>query len=124
MIDRMFLAEEQQSLLKAQSELKMQNDLDVQQSIESTLQEMYGENPEAVDERDIKPDLFPDTINTSTNLPPPEEFSVKTENLEKNEFDDNHDFNIKCGLNYFSEGSCDSGNFQVKTGRETARERG
>lgn len=114
MIDRMFLAEEQQSLLKAQSNFKLQNELDMQ-SIESTLQEMYGESSETTcEDNDIKPDLFSTNIERTTNdYTKNEEFTVKTENCEKSEFDDNHDFNIKCGLNYFSDESCDSSNFQV-----------
>lgn len=108
MIDRMFLAEEQQSLLKAQSDLKIQNELDMQQSIETTLQEMYSD--------DIKQEIPSEIPNNSKieeknyELPKSEEYTVKTE--DKNEFDENPDFNIKCGLNYFSDGSCDS-NFQV-----------
>lgn len=120
----MFLAEEQQSLLKAQSDLKLQNELDMQHNIESSLQEMYGESPS---QADIKPELLPispDKCRTISGdktfyetLPKPEEFTVKTENcVDKSEFDENADFNIKCGLNYFSEGSCDSSNFQVYEG--------
>lgn len=118
MIDRMFLAEEQQSLLKAQADLKMQSELDMQQTIETNLQKMYSETPTEID---IKPELLPEPLNKPKNItqtkhfhetfPKTEEFTVKTE-TEKNEFDENPDFNIKCGLNYFSDDSCDSSNFQ------------
>lgn len=94
MIDRMFLSDEQQSLLKAQADLKLQNDL------ENSLQQMYGDE-------DIKPVLDkPPTSVPQETYPKIEDFPIKTENET--------DFNIKCGLNYFSDDcSNDSSNFQV-----------
>ncbi|GLV37010.1 BRD4 interacting chromatin remodeling complex associated protein [Carabus blaptoides fortunei] len=124
MIDRMFLAEEQQSFLKLQSDVKLQNELELQENtVETAMQEMYKKEtdssvPTTFDD-DVKPNTR-DFIGAGDDefIKGTESFTVKTEQCgDKSErYDDetNTDFNIKCGVNYFSDASCESsGNYRV-----------
>lgn len=128
----MFLAEEQQSFLKLQSDVKLQNELEMQENVEASLQEMYKKETDTEQQLsatnlpfddDIKPDttrdfIADDFIKGFVEKPGTEAFTVKTENCgdksERYDDDGNTDFNIKCGVNYFSDESCESGsNYRV-----------
>lgn len=124
MIDRMFLAEEQQSYMKLQSDVKLQCELKAQENLEEIYKQEQKDHAQSTNsDTDIKPNTqdLPisecfskemssnreDQINSETVV-------VKSEQCDRDmRYDDstNTDFNIK--LNYFSDGSCDSTNFRV-----------
>lgn len=114
MIDRMFLAEEQQSFLKLQSDLKLQQDLEEGPP--------PGSNDRDADDDDSAADIKPDFQLPADLI---DDFvSVKQESESEASYagpttcytgptkcyagPTNTDFNIKCGLNYFADESCDS----------------